>query len=82
MVTTASTLCTTCQMVGAIDNGHVAFLPSSCQLTCGCVRMQWPGVQGLKDPPHAQLPLFGGAAFRALHGRVPDSGHLPELPQW
>ncbi len=63
MVTTASTLCTTCQMVGAIDNGHVAFLPSSCQLTCGCVRMQWPGVQGLKDPPHAQLPLFGGAAF-------------------
>ncbi|CAL5218690.1 g399 [Coccomyxa viridis] len=24
---------------------------------------QWPGVQGLKDPPHAQLQLFGGAAF-------------------
>ena len=28
-----------------------------------CVCLQWPGVQGLKDPPHAQLPLFGGAAF-------------------
>ena len=24
---------------------------------------QWPGVQRLKEPPHAQLPLFGGAAF-------------------
>ncbi len=29
----------------------------------GYVCMQWPGVQGLKDPPHAQLQLFGGAAF-------------------
>ena len=25
--------------------------------------MQWPGVQGLEEPPHAQLQLFGGAAF-------------------
>ena len=33
------------------------------QLRSDCMCMQWPGVPGLQDPPHAQLPLFGGAAF-------------------
>ena len=45
-------------------DGYVSLswhLESSLRL--GCICMQWPGVQGLQDPPHAQLPLFGGAAF-------------------